>query len=59
LLPSLSALERRKRQVRLLAVFVALVLVVGLVLWRYGAELVWSPEQPAPGDGVEEPGAAQ
>jgi hypothetical protein len=57
LLPSLSGRQRRKRHVRLVFVTVALVVGAGLFLWRYGAELTWTPSRPPAGDGMEESGA--
>ncbi|MBN2574343.1 MAG: hypothetical protein JXP73_07245 [Deltaproteobacteria bacterium] len=53
LVPSLSGLERRQRQVRTTLVIVVLGLAAGLAVWKYGADLAWSPEPPAD-DGLEE-----
>jgi hypothetical protein len=56
LLPSLSGLERRKRQVRLGFAFMVFVIVAGLVVWKFGAGLTWSPVKAPAGDGIEESG---
>ena len=59
LLASLSGLERRKRHIRLLLAFTALVIAAGLFWWRFGAELVWSPARPPAGEGIEESSGGQ
>ena len=59
LLPSLSQLERRKRQVRVLLVTAVLAAAAGTVVWKYRADFVWSPPPPSPADQVEEVGGAQ
>jgi hypothetical protein len=52
---SLSGWARRKRQLRVVLVLMALSLAAGLAVWKYGGELTWSPQPPA-GDGIEEGG---
>ena len=59
LLPSVSRLERRKRQVRVVLALVVLAVAAGLAVWKYGAGLTWSLVRPAANDGVEESGGAQ
>jgi hypothetical protein len=59
LLPSVSGLQRRRRQLQTLLGIVALLLVVGLVWWRYRADLVWSPERPNVDESVEESSGEQ
>jgi hypothetical protein len=54
LLPSLSSLERRNRQIRLVFAFLVIAVAAGLVVWKFGADLTWSPAHPPAGDGVEE-----
>jgi hypothetical protein len=58
LLPSLSRLERRKRQVRLLLLFVLLAIGAGIAIRKYGAGLSWAHKSPQEGDGIEEVGGA-
>jgi hypothetical protein len=54
LLPSLSSLERRKRQIRLVIAVAAIAIAAGLAVWKFGADLTWSPAHPPAGDGVDE-----
>jgi hypothetical protein len=54
LLPSLSSLERRKRQIRLGLAVAAIAIAAGLAVWKFGADLTWSPAHPPAGDGVDE-----
>lgn len=56
LLPSTSGRQRRKRQLRVLLTVLVFVFGAGLLVWKYRSDIVWRPEQPAPGDGVEEVG---
>jgi hypothetical protein len=56
LLASLEGLARRRRQLRLVLALLAFGLGVGFVAWKYRADIVWSPQRAAPGDGVEEAG---
>ena len=58
LLPSRTQVRQRKRQLRLLVVFIVLAFAAGLTLWKYRADLTWNTQRPFPGDGVEESGAA-
>jgi hypothetical protein len=56
LLPSVTGLERRRRQIRLVVTLLVLAFGAGFVVWRYKSDIVWSPEHRAPEDGVEEAG---
>lgn len=59
LLPSVAKLRRRKRQVRALLVVTLVAAALGLVAWRYRADLHWHAPAPDPADGIEEVGAPQ
>jgi hypothetical protein len=56
LFPSVTALVRRRRQIRMAVMLLVLGLGAGFVVWKYKSDIVWSPQRPAVGDGVEEAG---
>jgi len=57
LLPSATRMQRRKRYVKLVLLFLVLVVAAGWAMRRYGAGLPWGRHAP-PGDGIEEDGTA-
>jgi hypothetical protein len=50
-LPSSSGRDRRKRQIQRVLIAVMLLMGAGVFLWKYGADLTWSP---APSPASEE-----
>jgi hypothetical protein len=57
ILPSRSGLRRRKRKLRLLFALLTFAVAAGILLWKYGADLTWSPVRPPANEGIEESSA--
>jgi hypothetical protein len=49
-------MAKRRRLLQVMFTLVVLTLVVGMAVWKFRGRLVWSPERPQPGEGIEESG---
>ena len=53
-LPSVSGRERRRQQAKRVLLVVTLLVAGGLFIWKYGADLTWSPAPSSASEGSEE-----